>query len=191
MKRSVVMRAKGVLISFLVLITFLGFLPIEKASASASSNSVNEVADRIDTNKRYYLVTADSQTLGISALQSLLAQRHFCHVALVRGTGTSLKFYYSEENGKYRIQSPDFMIVGNTKIAKWISYSPESSLLDWDITHFSYWTITPVEGGYTIQAEDNGYLNYREVIPEGGSSRPGIFAEVSDKKLVWKLVPAS
>ena len=60
MKGSVVMKIKGVLISFLVLVTFLGFSLIEKASASVSSDSVNEVGDRIDTSKNYYIARADN-----------------------------------------------------------------------------------------------------------------------------------
>ncbi|PEY31969.1 hypothetical protein CN354_22425 [Bacillus cereus] len=182
------MKSKGVLMSLLVFVIFLGFFPIEKASASVSSDLVKEVVDRIDTNKRYYLVPTDSPTMGINAIESRFVGRLSFPVVLgtVEKPGaTSLKFHYSEENKKYRIQYPEFMIIGNIKIDKWISYNHN---LSWNEERFAnYWTITPVEGGYAIQAEDNGYLNYREIISSWG--KPATVVEVSDKKSTWKLIP--
>ncbi|PGD29735.1 hypothetical protein COM30_19035 [Bacillus pseudomycoides] len=40
-------------------------MPREKANASVSPNSVNEVGVRIDTSKNYYIVPADSPTKGL------------------------------------------------------------------------------------------------------------------------------
>ncbi|PEA81006.1 hypothetical protein COL60_27780 [Bacillus pseudomycoides] len=182
------MKIKGVLMSLLVFVIFLGFLPIEKANASVSSDVEKELVDRIDVNKRYFVVPADSPTKGINAISSMLVGRLSLPVVLgtVENPGaTSLKFHYSEENKKYRIEYPEFLIIDNIKIDKWISYNHSLSWNEERLAH--YWTITPVEGGYTIQAEDNGYLNYREIISSW--DKPATIVEVSDKKSVWKLIP--
>lgn len=188
------MKIKGVLMSLLVFVIFLVFFPIEKANASVlfTSDVESEVIDRIDTNKRYYVVPADSPTMGINAIGSM----HVGGLSLpvVLGTienpgATSLKFHYSEENEKYRIQYPEFLNIGNIKIDKWISI-PSSGSASWNEERYAdYWTITPIDGGYTIQAEDNRYLNYRKTISSW--DKPMTIVEISDKKSVWKLVPAS
>ncbi|MEK4860379.1 hypothetical protein N2V79_29080 [Bacillus sp. CH_70] len=51
----------------MILVIFLELLPIEKASASISSNPLNEVAHRIDTSKNYYIVPADLSIRGLSS----------------------------------------------------------------------------------------------------------------------------
>ncbi|PFL18116.1 hypothetical protein COJ26_30885, partial [Bacillus thuringiensis] len=48
-----------------------------------------------------------------------------------------------------------------------------------------YWTITSVEGGYTLQAE-GGYLNYKDIEVTNG---PITRAYLGKEKVVWKLVP--
>ncbi|MED4654569.1 hypothetical protein COM13_29055 [Bacillus pseudomycoides] len=182
------MRIKGVLISFLVLVTFLGFLPIEKASASVSPNSVNEVGDRIDTSKEYYIVPADSPTRGLTSHPAL----NFYPFLVVssRGntvekpSGTSMKLHFSEENKKYRIGKSYTMPPKQERGYLWVSSNLFFGLEEKNVI---YWTITPVEGGYTLQAE-GGYLNYKEYeSPYGPLTR----ACLDKEKVVWKLVPAS
>ncbi|WP_439873382.1 hypothetical protein ACSLGG_01395 (plasmid) [Bacillus mycoides] len=181
------MKSKGVLISFLVLVTFLGFLPIEKASASVSSNSVNEVEDRIDTSKNYYIVPAVSPTRGLEAHPS------FNHLPFLvvssRGNtvenpvAAPMKLYFSEENKKYRIGVPyQFPKIG--LYYYWIDNGLGFSPSEKDAI---YWTITSVEGGYTLQAE-GGYLDYKEI-----DSLYGLITRacLGKEKVVWKLVPAS
>ncbi|PED69691.1 hypothetical protein CON97_23665 [Bacillus pseudomycoides] len=181
------MRIRGVLISFLVLITFLGFSPIEKASASVSSDSVNEVGDRIDTNKNYYIVPADSPTRGLRSHQSL----NYYPFLVVSSRGNtvekpstaSMKLYFSEENKKYRIGMPfPFPKIG------FIDYWLDSNLrFNPSEKYAVYWTITPVEGGYILQSE-GGYLDYEEV--ESPMYGPITRAYLGKEKVVWKLVSA-
>ncbi|HDR7706399.1 TPA: hypothetical protein QCX91_004047 [Bacillus thuringiensis] len=186
------MKIKGVLMSLLVFIIFLGFFPMEKANASIlfASDVEKELIDRIDPNKRYYVVPADSPTKGINAISSMHVGRLSFPVVLgtIENPGaTSLKFHYSEENKKYRIQYPEFWNFGSIKIDKWISI-PSSGSADWNEEKYAhYWTITPADGGYTIQAEDNRYLNYKEIISSW--DKPATIVEISDKKSVWKLIP--
>ena len=174
------MRIRGVLISFLVLITFLGFSPIEKASASVSSDSVNEVGDRIDTNKNYYIVPADSPTRGLDSHQSF----NFFPFLVVSSRGntvekpaaTPMKLHFFEENKKYRIGTP--------YDSSWIDNNLRFMPFEKDT---AYWTITPVEGGYTLQAE-GGYLDYKEI--ESPMYGPTTRAYLGKEKVVWKLVLA-
>ncbi|PFZ12296.1 hypothetical protein COL60_05830 [Bacillus pseudomycoides] len=181
MKRSVVMRIKGVLISFLVLITFLGFLPIEKASASVSSNPVNEVGDRIDTSKNYYIARADNPNIGLYFpwYSSIMNMQYFQFSA----PGDPVKLHYSEENKKYRIEM--FVKIISHNASTWFTKDLWPSINNEQFA--SYWTIRPVDGGYTIQAEDNRYLSYHTV--EWG--KIWTTATLSTEKVVWKLVPAS
>ncbi|PDY43976.1 hypothetical protein CN680_17355 [Bacillus pseudomycoides] len=186
MKRSVSMKIKDVLISFLVLVTFLGFLPIEEASASVSFDSVNEVGDRIDTSKNYYIVLADSPTRGLSYLESF----NFFPSLVVSSRsntvenppGIPMKLYFSEENKKYRIGTlypmpglPYYWVDSHL----YLRPGEEGAV---------YWTITPVEGGYTLQAE-GGYLDYKEV--ESHKYGPITRAYLGKEKVVWKLVSTS
>ncbi|MGG3651063.1 hypothetical protein ABES36_06115 [Bacillus pseudomycoides] len=176
------MRIKGVLISFLVLVTFLGFLPIEKASASVSPNSVNEVGDRIDTSKNYYIVPADSPTKGLR-YRLLFGAR--LHELVVGSQGDPMKLHFSEENNKYRIEDSVNWIRG--PISYWFSTSDNSVYFGGE-ENAAYWTITPVEGGYTLQAE-GGYLKYENI--ESPMHGPLTRACLGKEKVVWKLVPAS
>lgn len=182
------MKSKEALISFLVLVIFLGFLSIEKASASVSSNPLNEVADRIDTSKNYYIVPADLPTRGLSHHPAL----NFFPFLVVSSRGntvgkpgaTSMKLHFSEENKKYRIGMPYTMPPKMELGYLWVSSNLFFGLDEKDVI---YWTITPVEGGYTLQAE-GGYLNYKEIeSPYGPITR----ACLGKEKVVWKLVPAS
>ncbi|MEI3895983.1 MULTISPECIES: hypothetical protein [Bacillus] len=182
------MKSKGVLISFLVLVTFLGFLPIEKASASVSSNSVNEVEDRIDTSKNYYIVPADLPTRGLGShrsfnfLPSLVVAPSLGNT-VEKPNGARMKLVFSEEKKKYHIGMPypmpgiglvDHFIEGGGGL--YISLG-EQYAVDW--------IITPVEGGYTLQAE-GGYLNYKDIEVTNG---PITRAYLGKEKVVWKLVP--
>ncbi|WP_257151668.1 hypothetical protein [Bacillus pseudomycoides] len=177
------MKIKGVLISFLVLVTFSGFLPIEKASASVSSDSVNEVGDRIDTSKNYYIVPADSPTRGLESHQSL----NFFPFVVVSSrvntvenpSGIPMKLHFSEENKKYRIEMSSGSF-GSLWIDNHLGFMPFEK-------YAVYWTITPVEGGYTLQSE-GGYLDYEEV--ESPMYGPITRAYLGKEKVVWKLVSA-
>ncbi|WP_255287419.1 hypothetical protein [Bacillus pseudomycoides] len=182
------MKIKGVLISFLVLVTFLGFSLIEKASASVSSDSVNEVGDRIDTSKNYYIVPADSPTRGLRYHESL----NYYPFLVVSSRGNtvenpsaaSMKLYFSEENKKYRIGMPfPFPKIGF--IDYWLDSNLKFNPSEKDA---AYWTITPVEGGYTLQAE-GGYLDYKEI--ESTMYGPLTRACLGKEKVVWKLLPVS
>ncbi|PEK59413.1 hypothetical protein [Bacillus pseudomycoides] len=180
------MKIKGVLISLLVLVISLGFLATEKASASVSSNLVNEVGDRIDTSKNYYIVPADSPTRGLSYLESFNFFPSLV-VSLRSNTvenpsGIPMKLYFSEENKKYRIGTlypmpglPYYWVDSHL----YLGPGEEDAV---------YWTITPVEGGYTLQAE-GGYLDYKEA--ESHKYGPITRAYLGKKEVVWKLVPAS
>lgn len=141
------MKRKGVLISFLVLVTFLGFLPIEKASASVSSNSVNEVEDRIDTSKNYYIVPADLPTRGLSTHTS---PRYFFPSLVVSSlsntveepSGTPMKLLFSEEKKKYHIgMLYPFPVKG--LIDHFITRSGD---IHWIEQYAADWIITPIEG---------------------------------------------
>ncbi|MEH6978724.1 MULTISPECIES: hypothetical protein [Bacillus] len=182
------MKIKGILISFLVLVTFLGFLPIEKASASVSSDSVNEVGDRIDTSKNYYITPADSPTRGLSSqnsfnfLPSLVVSSRSNTVE--KPSGIPMKLHFSEENQKYRIGMPYTMPPKMELSYLWVS----SYLFFGPDKNAAYWTITPVEGGYTLQAE-GGYLDYKEI--ESPMYGPTTRAYLGKEKVVWKLVPVS
>ncbi|MGG3528693.1 hypothetical protein COM13_19305 [Bacillus pseudomycoides] len=183
------MRIKGVLISFLVLITFLGFLPIEKASASVSSDSVNEVGDRIDTSKNYYIVPADSPTRGLifrllhNSTLPVLVSSHGKTVE--KPSADPMKLHFSEENNKYRIEySMNFI---ERSISYWFQARGNGVGFNWE-KDASYWDIIPVEGGYTIQSE-GGYLYYKNV--ESSMNGPLTCAYLGQEKVVWKLVPAS
>lgn len=175
------MRIKGLLISFLVLVTFLGFLPIERASASVSSNSVNEVGDQIDTSKNYYIVPADSPTKGLRFRLLFGARIH----VLVGSQGDPMKLHFSEENKKYRIEDSVNWIKG--PISYWFSTSDDSVYFGGE-ENAAYWTITPVEGGYTLQAE-GGYLKYENI--ESPMHGPLTMTYLGKEEVVWKLVPVS
>ncbi|PEO89166.1 hypothetical protein CN571_13515 [Bacillus pseudomycoides] len=184
------MRIKGVLISFLVLVTFLGFLPIEKASASVSPNSVNEVGERIDTSKNYYIVPADSPTRGLifrplhNSPLSVLVSRDGNTVE--NPSADPVKLHFSEENKKYRIEMPrNFMGSPNSF---WFWAWGNSVLFDWQEKNATYWTITSVEGGYTLQVE-SGYLSYKDVF--SSMNGPLTKTYLGKEEVVWKLVPAS
>ncbi|MED4654823.1 hypothetical protein [Bacillus pseudomycoides] len=174
------MKIKGVLISLLVLVISLGFLPTEKASASVSSDLVNEVGDRIDTSKNYYIVPADSPTRGLDSHQAF----NFFPFLVVSSRGNTVEnpsgipmtLHFSEENKKYRIGMPygPHWIDNNLRF---IPFEKDAA----------YWTITPVEGGYTLQAE-GGYLDYKE--SESPMYGPITRAYLGKEKVVWKLVPA-
>lgn len=175
------MKIKGVLISLLVLVISLGFLPTEKANASVLSNPVNEVGDRIDTSKNYYIVPADSPTRGLESHQSF----NFLPFLVVSSRGntvekpaaTPMKLYFSEENKKYRIgMSYGSLLIDNH--LRFMVFEKDAA----------YWTITPVEGGYTLQAE-GGYLGYKDI--ESPMYGPLTRAYLGKEKVVWKLVPAS
>ncbi|MEH6978725.1 MULTISPECIES: hypothetical protein [Bacillus] len=180
------MRIKGVLISFLALITFLGFSPIEKASAS---DSVNEVGNRIDTSKNYYIVPADLPTRGLIfrplSNSVLSVQVSPIGNTVEKPSATPVKLHFSEKNQKYRIGMP-MNIMGNHG-SFWFWASGNGVYFDWQENNATYWTITPVEGGYTIQAEDR-YLYYKDVIsPMHG---PLTVAHLGKEEVVWKLVSA-
>ncbi|PEJ31293.1 hypothetical protein [Bacillus pseudomycoides] len=183
------MKIKGVLMSLLVFVIFLGFFPIEKASASVSSDSVNEVGDRIDTSKNYYIVPADLPTRGLifrplhnSPLNVLVSS----HGKTVENpSGTPVKLHFSEENKKYRIEMPTNFIIGRP-VSYWFYASGNSVSLNWE-KDASYWDIIPVEGGYTIQAE-GGYLSYKDVF--SSMNGPLTTTYLGKEEVVWKLVPA-
>lgn len=173
------MKSKGALISFLVLVILLGFLPIEKASASVSSNPLNEVANQIDTSKNYYIVPADSPTKGLRFRLLFGARIH----VLVGSQGDPMKLHFSEENKKYRIEDSVNWIKGS--ISYWFSTSDDSVYFGGE-ENAAYWTITPVEGGYTLQAE-GGYLKYENI--ESPMYGPLTMTYLGKEKVVWKLVP--
>ncbi|MGH1146254.1 hypothetical protein [Bacillus pseudomycoides] len=179
------MKIKGVLISLLVFVIFSGFFPIEKASASVLSDSVNEVGDRIDTSKNYYIVPADSPTRGLIShllYNTTLPVLVSSHGKTVENPSADpVKLHFSEENKKYRIEMPVAML-GSYWIRAWgngVNFSTEKDA--------AYWDITPVEGGYTLQAE-GGYLNYKEV--EFAMHGPRTRTYLGKEEVVWKLVPA-
>jgi hypothetical protein len=180
------MKSKGALISFLVLVILLGFLPIEKASASVSSNPLNEVANQIDTSKNYYIVPADLPTRGLSTHKS---PRYFFPSLVVSSlsntveepSGTPMKLLFSEEKKKYHIgMLYPFPVKG--LIDHFITRSGD---IHWIEQYAADWIITPVEGGYTLQAE-GGYLNYKDIEVTNG---PITSAYLGKEKVVWKLVP--
>ncbi|CAM4358340.1 hypothetical protein CN575_29735 [Bacillus wiedmannii] len=180
------MKSKGALISFLVLVILLGFLPIEKASASVSSNPLNEVANQIDTSKNYYIVPADLPTRGLSTHTS---PRYFFPSLVVSSlsntveepSGTPMKLLFSEEKKKYHIgMLYPFPVKG--LIDHFITRSGD---IHWIEEYAADWIITPVEGGYTLQAE-GGYLNYKDIEVTNG---PITRAYLGKEKVVWKLVP--
>ncbi|HFK1471284.1 hypothetical protein ACQVOU_25890 [Bacillus pacificus] len=173
------MKSKGALISFLVLVILLGFLPIEKASASVSSNPLNEVANQIDTSKNYYIVPADSPTKGLRFRLLFGARIH----VLVGSQGDPMKLHFSEENKKYRIEDSVNWIKG--PISYWFSTSDDSVYFGGE-ENAAYWTITPVEGGYTLQTE-GGYLKYENI--ESPMYGPLTMTYLGKEKVVWKLVP--
>ncbi|WP_242270040.1 hypothetical protein [Bacillus cereus group sp. BfR-BA-01408] len=173
------MKSKGALRSFLVLVILLGFLPIEKASASVSSNPLNEVANQIDTSKNYYIVPADSPTKGLRFRLLFGARIH----VLVGSQGDPMKLHFSEENKKYRIEDSVNWIKG--PISYWFSTSDDSVYFGGE-ENAAYWTITPVEGGYTLQAE-GGYLKYENI--ESPMYGPLTMTYLGKEKVVWKLVP--
>ncbi|MED4654807.1 hypothetical protein [Bacillus pseudomycoides] len=182
------MKIKGVLMSFLVLVTFLGFLPIEKASASVLSDSVNEVGDRIDTSKNYYIVPADLPTRGLifrplhNSPLIVLVSSHGNTVE--NPSGTPVKLHFSEENKKYRIEMPVNFV---RPVSYWFYASGNSVSLNWE-KDASYWDIISVEGGYTIQAE-GGSLSYKDVF--SSMNGPLTRTYLGKEEVVWKFVPAS
>ncbi|ENQ3114201.1 hypothetical protein P5757_26790 [Bacillus tropicus] len=185
------MKSKGVLISFLVLVTFLGFLPIEKASASVSSNSVNEVEDRIDTSKNYYIVPADLPTRGLGSHRSLnflpsLVVAPSLGNTVEKPNGARMKLVFSEEKKKYQIGMP-YPMPGRGLVNQFIQIIGEGSLyISFGDKYGADWIITPVEGGYILQAE-GGYLNYKDI--ESSMYGPITRAYLGKEKVVWKLVP--
>ncbi|MES5869265.1 hypothetical protein [Bacillus cereus group sp. RP32] len=182
------MKSKGALISFLVLVILLGFLPIEKASASVSSNPLNEVANQIDTSKNYYIVPADLPTRGLRSLPSL----NFSPSVVVNSpsntvekpSGTPMKLFFSEEKEKYHIG----MLYPLPGIGLVYNFIGSSLHLILGEQYAAAWTIIPVEGGYILQAE-GGYLGYKD--GESPLYGPVTFAHLGKEKVVWKLVPAS
>ncbi|MGG5737572.1 hypothetical protein [Bacillus cereus group sp. IBL03679] len=182
------MKSKGALISFLVFVILLGFLPIEKASASVSSNPLNELADRIDTSKNYYIVPADLPTRGLSSRPSL----NFSPSLVVSSLGNTvekpsearMKLVFSEEKKTYHIGMP-YPMPGIGLVDQFIGSSLHLILGE---QYAADWTITPVEGGYILQAE-GGYLDYKD--GESPLYGPLTFARLGKEKVVWKLVPAS
>ncbi|MEB3057435.1 hypothetical protein [Bacillus pseudomycoides] len=186
------MKIKGVLISLLVLVISLGFLATEKASASVSvsSNLVNEVGDRIDTSKNYYIVPADSPTKG---LRFFLLPNSLLPVLLSPVGGTiekplanPVKLHFSEDSKKYRVEM--FVNIMGRSASYWFHSTGGSVKFIGSEKDIVDWTITPVEGGYTFQAE-GGYLYYEDVIsPMNG---PLTCTYLGKKEVVWKLVPAS
>ncbi|MFK4480901.1 hypothetical protein [Bacillus sp. RC206] len=183
------MKIKGVLMSLLVLVIFLGFLPMEKANASVSSDSVNEIVNKIDISKNYYIVLADSPTRGL--IFRLLPNSPLGVLVSSYGntvenpSANPVKLHFSEENKKYRIEmSTNFM---GRPVSHWFQALGNGVYLNWE-KDASYWDITPVEGGYTIQAE-SGYLYYKDVVsPMYG---PLTKTYLGKEEIVWELVPAS
>ncbi|MBD5798659.1 hypothetical protein BHU24_26255 [Bacillus pseudomycoides] len=177
--------------SLLVFVIFLGFLPIEKANASVSSDSVSEIVNRIDTSKNYYIVPADLPTRGLvfrplhnSPLHVLVSS----HSKTVENPSeTPVKLHFSEENKKYRIEMPTNFIIGRP-VSYWFSAWGSSVSLDEQEKNATYWTITSVEGGYTLQAE-SGYLYYEDVVLS--MNGPITMTYLGKEEVVWKLVPAS
>ncbi|MGH1146255.1 hypothetical protein [Bacillus pseudomycoides] len=181
------MKFKGLFMSLLVFVIFLGFLPIKKANASVSSDSVSEIVNRIDTSKNYYIVPADLPTRGLDSHPAL----NFYPFLVVssRGNtvekpGAAMKLHFSEENKKYLIGVPYTMPPNLERGYLWIS---NNLFFGPDEKYAIYWTITPVEGGYTLQVE-GGYLNYEDYESPYG---PLTIACLGKEKVVWKLVPAS
>ncbi|PFZ12294.1 hypothetical protein COL60_05820 [Bacillus pseudomycoides] len=183
------MKIKGVLISLLVLVISLGFLPTEKANASVSSNPVNEVGDRIDTSKNYYIVPVDSPTKG---LRFFLLHNSLLPVLLSPVGGTiekplanPVKLHFSEDSKKYRVEMlVNFM---GRPASYWFHSTGGSVNFIGSEKDIVDWTITPVEGGYTFQAE-GGYLYFEDIIsPMNG---PLTRTYLGEKEVVWKLVPA-
>jgi len=179
-------KFKGLLLSFLVLVTLLGFSPIEKASASTPSDSVDVLVERIDTSKNYYIVPADLPTRGLSTHTS---PRYFFPSLVVSSlsntveepSGTPMKLLFSEEKKKYHIgMLYPFPVKG--LIDHFITRSGD---IHWIEEYAADWIITPVEGGYTLQAE-GGYLNYKDIEVTNG---PITRAYLGKEKVVWKLVP--
>ncbi|EEM13325.1 MULTISPECIES: hypothetical protein [Bacillus] len=184
------MNIKGVLMFLLVFVIFLGFLPMEKANASASSDLVNEIVNKIDTSKNYYIVPADSPTRGLifrplhNSPLNVLVSSHGNTVE--NPSANPVKLHFSEENKKYRIEMP-INLMGRP-VSYWFWAWGSSVFLDWQEKNATYWTITSVEGGYTLQVE-SGYLSYKDVVsPMHGSL---ITTYLSKEEVVWKLVPAS
>ena len=97
--------------------------------------------------------------------------------------GDPVKLHYSEENKKYRIEM--FVKIISHNASTWFTKGLWPSINNEQFA--SYWTIRPVDGGYTIQAEDNRYLSYHTV----ELSKTWTTATLSTEKVVWKLVPAS
>ncbi|MBG0964192.1 hypothetical protein [Bacillus sp. SRB1LM] len=184
------MKSKGVLISFLVLVTFLGFLPIEKASASVSSNSVNEVEDRIDTSKNYYIVPADLPTRGLGSHRSFnfspsLVVAPSLGNTVEKPNGARMKLVFSEEKKTYHIGMP-YPMPGIGLVDHFIkNYGGGGLYISLGEQYAVDWIITSVEGGYTLQSE-GGYLNYEDIEVTNG---PITRAYLGKEKVVWKLVP--
>lgn len=183
------MKIKEVLMLLLVFVIFLGFLPIEKVNASVSSDSVNEIVNGIDTSKNYYIVPADSPTRGLifrplrNSPLNVLVSSHGNTVE--KPSANPVKLHFSEENKKYRIEMPVNFI---RPVSYWFWAWGSSVLLDLQEKNATYWTITSVEGGYTLQVE-SGYLSYKDVFsPMNG---PLITTYLGKEEIVWKLVPAS
>jgi len=115
----------------LILVIFLELLPIEKTSASISSNPLNEVENRIDTSENYYIVSADLPIKGLSSHPSF----HFSKSLVVslpgntveKPNGARMKFFFSKGKKNYHIGLP-FQLPKVGIICNFIDYGLHLSL---------------------------------------------------------------